>query len=136
MKIRQCWFQSFLLYSDCIQCLDRSVCISRPPAFCLTPSPGSRPPICVYRSWLPICIYRPWPTILLLVRALSLHIPTLSPQFVFVFTVLAYDLYYRSGAWICIYIIIGSRSSGSKNSISSNFFGTSNTNICMPILVN
>ena len=25
------------------------------------------------------------------------HIPTLSPQFVFVFTALAYDLYYRSG---------------------------------------
>ena len=127
MKIPQCWFQSFLLYSDCIQCLDRSVCISRPPAFCLTPSPG---------SWAPICVYRSWPTILLLVRALSLHIPTLSPQFVFVFTVLTYDLYYRSGAWICIYIIIGSSSSGSRNSISSDFFGTSNTNICMLILVN
>ena len=26
-----------------------------------------------------------------------MHIPTLSPQFMFVFTALAYDLYYRSG---------------------------------------
>ena len=60
------------------------------------------------------------------------HIPILSPQFVFVFTVLAYDLYYRSGTWICIYLIIGSNSSGTCNS-SSNFFGIDSTNICMPI---
>ena len=33
---------------------------------------------------------------LLPVRGLSLHIPTWSPQFVFVFTALAYDLYYWS----------------------------------------
>ena len=46
----------------------------------------------------PICLYRPWPTILLPVRRLGLHVPTLSPQFVFVFTALAYDLHYRSGA--------------------------------------
>ena len=60
------------------------------------------------------------------------HIPILSPQFVFVFAALAYDLYYRSGTWICIYLIIGSNSSGTCNS-SSNFFGIDSTNICMPI---
>ena len=64
-----------------------------------------------------------------------LNIPTLSPQFVFLFTALAYDLYYRSGAWICIYLILGSRSSGICNKSSSNFFGIDNTNICMPIFV-
>ena len=101
------------------------ICIKRP-----------WPPICIYRPWLPICICRPWPTILLPFRSLSLHIPTLSPQFIFVFTALAYDLYYRSGAWICIYFIIGS-SSGRSNSSSSNFFGKNkSTNICVPILVN
>ena len=93
-------------------------------------------PIFIYRAWLPICIYRSWPTILLSVRGLSLHISTLCPQFVVVFTVLAYDLYYRFGAWICIYLIIGSSSSGSSNSSSSNFFGTTNTNIFIPVLVN
>ena len=92
-------------------------------------------PICIYQPWLPICIYRYWPIVLLLSRGLSLHVPTLSPQFVFVFTALAYDLYYQSGAWICIYLIICSSSSGSSNSSSSNFFGTNNTSICMPILV-
>ena len=45
-------------------------------------------------------------------------------------------LYYRSGAWICIYLIIGSSNSVGSYSRSSNFFGTNNTNICMPILVN
>ena len=104
------------------------------PSFCIY---RPWPIICIYRPWLPICIYRPWPTILLPVRGLSWHIPTLSPWFVFVFTVLAYDLYYRSVAWICIYLIIGSSSSGSSNSnSSSNFFAINNTNICMPILVN
>ena len=49
---------------------------------------------------------------------------------------LAYDLYYRSGAWICIYFIIGSSSSGSYNSSSNNFFVIEKTNICMLILVN
>ena len=49
---------------------------------------------------------------------------------------LAYNLYYGSGAWICIYLVIGSSSSSSSNSSSSNFFGASNTNICMSILVN
>ena len=93
-------------------------------------------PIFIYRAWLPICIYRSWPTILLPVRGLSLHIPTLCPQFVVVFTVLAYDLYYRFGAWICIYLIIGSSSSGSSNSSSRNFFGTTNINIFIPVLVN
>ena len=65
-----------------------------------------------------------------------LHIPTLSTQFVLVFTALAYHLCYRSEIWICIYLIIGSSSSGSCNSSSSNFFGIDNTNICMLILVN
>ena len=53
-------------------------------------------PICIYRPWPPICIYRSWSTILLLVRGPSLHIPTLTPQFVFLFTALAYNLYYQS----------------------------------------
>ena len=119
------------------------VCISRTPVLFLAPSPRPWPPICVYWPWPPVCIhqpwppiriYRPWPTILLPVGGLSLHIPTLSPQFVFVFTALAYDLYYQFGAWICIYLIIGS--SGSNNSSSSNFFGTNNTSICMTILFN
>ena len=101
------------------------ICIKRP-----------RPPICIHGPWFPICIYRPWPTILLPVRSLSLHIPTLSSQFIFVFTALAYDLYYRSGAWICIYLIIDS-GSGRSNISSSNFFGKNNsTDICVPILVN
>ena len=94
-------------------------------------------PICISRPRLPICIYRLWPTILLPAHGLSLHIPTLSLQFIFIYiTALAYDLYYRSGAWICIYFIIGSSSSGSYNSSSNNFFVIENTNICMPILVN
>ena len=110
------------------------ICIYRlwPPIFIYR----SYLPIFIYRAWLPICIYRSWPTILLSVRGLSLHISTLCPQFVVVFTVLAYDLYYRFGAWICIYLIIGSSSSGSSNSSSSNFFGTTNTNIFIPVLVN
>ena len=68
-----------------------------------------------------------------------LHIPTLSTQFVCVFTALVYDLYYRPGAWICLYVIIGISTYliiGSCNSSSSNFFGIDNTNICMLILVN
>ena len=102
------------------------ICISRP-----------WPPICIYKLWPQIFICRSWPTILLPVRALTLHIPTLSFQFVFVFTVLAHDLYYRSGAWIRIYLIIGSSSSSSSGSSdsSSNFFGIDNVNISMPILV-
>ena len=86
-------------------------------------------PICIHQPWLRICIYGHWPTMLLPVRGLSLHVPTLTPQFVFVFTALVYDLYYRSGTWICIYLIIGSSSSGSSNYSSSNFFGTNNINI-------
>ena len=89
----------------------------------------------VYWPWSPVCIYWPSPTILLPARGLSLNILTLSPQFVFVFAALAHDLYYRSVTWICIYLIIGSNSSGSSNSCSSDFFGTNSTNICMPILV-
>ena len=92
----------------------------------------SWPLICIYKPWLPICIYRSWPTILLPVRSLSLHIPTLSPQFVFAFTALAYNLYYQSRS----YLIVGTSSSGSSNSSSSCFFGINNTNICMSILVN
>ena len=89
------------------------------------------PPICIYQHWSPICIYQPWPTILLPVQDLTLHIPTLPPQFVFVFTTLAHYLYYRSGAWIYIYLIIGSSSSssGSCDSSRSNFFGIDNTNV-------
>ena len=88
------------------------------------------PPICIYQHWSPICIYQPWPTILLPVQDLTLHIPTLPPQFVFVFKTLAHYLYYRSGAWIYIYLIIGSSSSsGSCDSSRSNFFGIDNTNV-------
>ena len=66
-----------------------------------------------------------------------LNIPTLSPQFVFGFTTPAYNLYDRCGTLICIYLIIGSSSSGSCNSSnSSNLFRINNTNICMPILEN
>ena len=45
-------------------------------------------------------------------------------------------LYLRPWPTIDIYLLIGSSSSGSFNSSSSNFFGIDNTNICMPILVN
>ena len=64
------------------------------------------PLIYIYWPWLPSCIYRHWPTVLLPVRDVSLHIPTWSPQSVFVFTALAYDLNCRSGALICIYFIV------------------------------
>ena len=112
-------------------CIFMDVCISRPPAFGLAPGPCPCLPNCIHQPWAPIYIYQPWPTILLPVRSLSLHILTLSPEFVFVFMALAYNLYYRSETWICIYLIIGSSSSG-----SSNFFVINNANICMPILVN
>ena len=88
-----------------------------------------------YKPWLPTCIYRPCLTILLLVRGLSLHIPTLSPWFEFVFTVQAWNLYYRSRTLVFIYLIIVSSSSGSRNSSSSNLFEINTTNICIPILV-
>ena len=45
---------------------------------------------------------------------------TLSPLFVFVFTALTHNLYYRSGACICVYLIIGSSSSASVFSIGLN----------------
>ena len=49
------------------------------------------PPIPIYRPWSPICIYRLWPPPCVYpkfvfagsARCLSLHIPTLPPQFVF-----------------------------------------------------
>ena len=69
-------------------------------------------------------------------RASVLHILTLSTKFVFVFIALAYNLCYWSGAWICIFLIVGSRSSGTFNSSISNFFEIDNSNISMPILVN
>ena len=104
-----------------------------PPIFIYRP----RPPICVYRPWPQVCVYRPYPTVSSPVRDLSLHIPTLSRQLVFVFKTLVQDFYYWSGAWIYIYLIITSKSTGSSNcSSSSNFFGIDNTNISMPILVN
>ena len=78
------------------------ICISRPPTLCWDPGPGLDPgrrpwptvciyrpwsPICVYRPWPSICVYRPWPPICIYrswsLRSLGLHIPTLSPQFVF-----------------------------------------------------
>ena len=94
------------------------VCRPWPPIFIYWP----RPPICIYRPCLAICIYRHWPTILLPARGLSLHIPTFSPEYVFVFTAMVYDMYYWSGAWICIYLIIGSSSSGRSNSSSYKHF--------------
>ena len=57
-------------------------------------------------------------------------------RFLLVFMALNYDLYYQSGAWIWIYLIIGSSSSSSCNSSSNNFFGIDNTIICMSILIN
>ena len=46
------------------------------------PAPGPIawpwPPTCICRPWPQIFIYRPWS-----VRSLGLHIPTLSPEFVF-----------------------------------------------------
>ena len=86
-----------------------------------------------YQPWLPICIYRPWPkfayarpefayTNLVSSICISIYGPGL-------------QLYYRSRAWICIGLTIGSSCSSSSNSSSSNFFGISNTNICVPILV-
>ena len=47
-------------------------------------------PAPVYISW-------PWPTILLPIQGLTLHIPTLSPQSILVFTSMADDLPYHSG---------------------------------------
>ena len=82
-----------------------------PPILALAPGPCPRPwpsiyiyqpwlPPCVYRPWHQICIYQPWPPICIYqpwppacvypkfvfissARCLSLHIPTLSLQFVF-----------------------------------------------------
>ena len=59
----------------------------------------------------------------------SLYLPALAP-------VTGLQFYYQSGAWMYIYLIIGSSSSGISNSSSSNFFGINTTNLCMPILVN
>ena len=56
----------------------------------------SWPPICIYQSWLPICIHRSWPTILLPVWGLGLHIPALSPQFIFVLPVRGLNLHLPS----------------------------------------
>ena len=87
----------------------------------------------------------------------NLCLPALAPDFYL--PVLAYDFITSlrpgftytslvSSIYICItgpgpefaftFLIIGSStsSSGSTNSSSSNFFGTNNTNICMPILIN
>ena len=93
-------------------------------------TPNSDLPALAPSLYLPALSYN----FIIPVRGLTLHIPTLSPQLAFVFTALAYDLHYRSGNWICIYLITGSSSSGSSNS-SSNFFEINNTNICMLILV-
>ena len=67
---------------------------------------------------------------------MTFHMPTLSSQFVFIFTALTHNLYYQFVALICIFLIIGSSSSGNSNSSSSNFFRIDNTNVSMPILVN
>ena len=78
------------------------------PGLLLGPRPWPWPPMCIYRPWHQICIYqpwhqictsRPWPPIWIYrfwppicvypkflftgSTRLSLHIPTLSPQFVF-----------------------------------------------------
>ena len=129
------------------------VCISRPLALCLAFGPG--PQFCVYQFWPPICIYRTWPQFVFTGPGSQFVFTGPSLQFcyqsgawvcicqtcllnlyLYLPPYLAYDLYYRSRAWIYIYLIIGSSSSGSSKTSSSNFFGTNNTNICMPILVN
>ena len=103
----------------------------------------------------PICIYQPGPQFMftnpgpkfvftshtlknfLPARGLSLHMLTLTSQFVFVFRALAYHFYYQSRVWTCIYLITDRSSNGSScHSSSSNFFVIDKTNINMPILVN
>ena len=113
---KKCSFISILIFAG--------VCISRHPVLCLAP-------VLAPNLYLPALAYN--------------FITSPGPEFAHTNLVssicicikaLAYDLYYRSGAWICIYLIIGSSSSGSSNSSSSNLFGINNTNICMPILIN
>ena len=112
------------------------LCISRPPILALALNlylpylaPNLYLPALVPNLYLPVLVYN--------------FITSPGPEFciyqpclfqLFVFTALAHDLYYHSGACICIYLIIGSSISGSCNSSSSNFFGI--YNICMSILVN
>ena len=63
-----------------------------------------------------------------------LYLQTLAPNFYL--PVLANNFIIGLGAWISIYLIIGSSSSSSGSSdSSSNFFGIDNVNISMPILV-
>ena len=112
------------------------LCISRPPILALALNlylpylaPNLYLPVLVPNLYLPVLVYN--------------FITSPGPEFciyqpclfqLFVFTALAHDLYYHSGACICIYLIIGSSISGSCNSSSSNFFGI--YNICMSILLN
>ena len=104
-----------------------------------------------------LCLPALAPDFYLPVLAPNLYLPVLAPNLYS--PVLAYDFITSlrpgftytslvSSIYICItgpgpefaftFLIIGSStsSSGSTNSSSSNFFGTNNTIICMPILIN
>ena len=133
-------------------CQFQGFCIFQPLALCLGLGPG---PQCVFIGPGPQFVYTgpgpqfvftgpspqfvftgPGPIFVFTDSSLQFYYQSISPQFVFEFTALVYDLYYRSEAWICIYLIINISRSGSCNSSSSNFFGKDNTNICTPIFVN
>ena len=98
------------------------------------------PGLCIF--WPPALapdLYLPAlaPDLYLLTLAPNLYLPALANNFIpFQSLTLAHDLYYRYEAWICIYLIIGSSSSGSSNGSRNNFFGIDNTNVIMPISVN
>ena len=93
----------------------------------------SRPLALAHNLYLPALV----PNLYLPALAPNLYLPALANSFVpFRSLTLAHDLYYRYGAWICIYFIIGSSSSGSSSGSRSNFFGIDNTNVSMPISVN
>ena len=104
-----------------------------------------------------LCLPALAPNFYLPVLAPNLYLPALAPNLCL--PVLAHDFITSlrpeftytnlvSSIYICItglgpefaftFLIIGSStsSSGSSDSSSSNFFGTNNTNICMPILIN
>ena len=84
-------------------------------------------PICIYRTWPQIniyqpwpliCVYQPWPTIFIISADLGFTYTDsvryrLCPPNLYLLA-LDDDLYYWSREWICIYLIIGSSSSGSR----------------------
>ena len=64
--------------------MEKGICISRPPALCLAPSPGPGPRPRTPALALNLYLLALAPNLYLPAQSgLSLHIPTLSPQFVF-----------------------------------------------------